>query len=263
MNNTCRKNDYCGTCKLQTHSFFMSSIPLLETIPNLLEKKYKMNIPNIIKTIIKKYKITKPCYMTYCSAIYLDIKDELDEYVNYKSCEVVIMNLLYSYFGSPEEDNELCKIVTNIVNDKNNKKVIDEYESTLPKTISSTEKNQLIKARIGHEIFKKNLLELDCKCRICGAKNKLFLIASHIKRWEDSPNEERLDKFNGLALCPNHDFLIDKGYISFTDEGNILISRYLDKNTMKLFNINPDIKINLYPQNIKYIKYHRENYFKG
>ena len=48
------------------------------------------------------------------------------------------------------------------------------------------------------------------------------LIASHIKPWKDSDENERLDIDNGLLLCPNHDKAFDRGYISFDDNGLII-----------------------------------------
>src|SRR5690606_7134323 len=60
---------------------------------------------------------------------------------------------------------------------------INELEKELinQKTISNTEKEQVIKSRIGHSTFKEKLLRRECKCAICGVTNKSFLIASHIK----------------------------------------------------------------------------------
>ncbi|WP_232240190.1 HNH endonuclease [Bacillus tropicus] len=95
--------------------------------------------------------------------------------------------------------------------------------------LDQTEKEQVIKSRIGQSIFKKNLLKNEEKCKLCGVSDKHFLIASHIKPWSQSNHRERLDINNGLLLCPNHDALFDKGYISFGDDGRILISNSLDE----------------------------------
>ena len=51
-----------------------------------------------------------------------------------------------------------------------------------------------------------------------------ILIASHIKRWSDCNEEERLDVNNGILLSPTFDSLFDKHLISFSDEGEILIN---------------------------------------
>jgi putative restriction endonuclease len=48
--------------------------------------------------------------------------------------------------------------------------------------------------------------------------------ASHIKPWCESTNEERLNGENGLLLTPSIDHLFDRGFISFEDNGELLIS---------------------------------------
>ena len=55
-----------------------------------------------------------------------------------------------------------------------------------------------------------------------------MLVASHIKPWRDSNNQERLDKFNGLLLLANLDKAFDLGFISFADTGLVMISCQLE-----------------------------------
>ncbi|MEW9674146.1 HNH endonuclease [Ammoniphilus sp. 3BR4] len=128
--------------------------------------------------------------------------------------------------------------------------------------ITDTEKEQIIKSRIGQSAFKKGLLNIQKKCRLCGVTDERFLIASHIKSWSQSNNKERLDLNNGLLLCPNHDALFDKGYISFNDDGTIIVSSSLD-DTLKIFlNINDGQKININPIQQQYMAWHRINVFR-
>ncbi|MBH8609427.1 HNH endonuclease [Thermoactinomyces sp. CICC 10521] len=129
--------------------------------------------------------------------------------------------------------------------------------------IEETEKKQLLKVRIGHGEFKKRLKELDCSCKICGLKEEALLIASHIKPWSQSSSKERLDVFNGFLLCPSHDALFDKGYISFDDDGKILISKLLNVESYKLLNINTETKINILKGHKRYLHWHRMNVFKS
>ena len=42
--------------------------------------------------------------------------------------------------------------------------------------------------------------------------------------WRDSDNDERLDGANGLLLTPSVDHLFDRGFISFKDNGDLLVS---------------------------------------
>lgn len=86
-------------------------------------------------------------------------------------------------------------------------------------------------------------------------------MASHIKPWGQSNNQERLDVNNGLLLCPNHNSLFDKGYISFEDNGTILISDSLDKVTKVFLNVNGKMKVRMNECQQQYMKWHRENKF--
>ncbi|WP_235932374.1 HNH endonuclease [Priestia flexa] len=128
--------------------------------------------------------------------------------------------------------------------------------------IIETEKEQIIKSRVGQSAFKKALLAIEKKCGLCGVSDERFLISSHIKTWSQSNNQERLDVNNGLLLCPNHDALFDKGYISFADDGTILISDNLDEATKVFLNINETMNIRMNEDQRQYMKWHREKILK-
>lgn len=82
-----------------------------------------------------------------------------------------------------------------------------------------------------------------------------LLIASHIKPWKDSTNEERLDVNNGLPLCLNHDTLFDKHLISFDADGKIVVSDTLKEIDRVFKNVNLKIKIDV--RQSVYFKVHR------
>ncbi len=88
-----------------------------------------------------------------------------------------------------------------------------------------------------------------------------LLIASHIKPWVDSTPEERTDVNNGLLLCPNHDKLFDKGYISFDDEGKIIISEALSELNQAYMNVSADMRIQMSKTTKVYMKYHKDHIF--
>lgn len=135
-----------------------------------------------------------------------------------------------------------------------------EKELDSPIVLESTERELIAKSRIGQPIFKKALLNYNSKCRLCGVTDQRFLIAGHIKQWSISNNQERLDGNNGLLLCPNHDFLFDKAYISFNDDGMILISEDLDKEARMFLNINENMSIRMNENQREYMKWHRERF---
>lgn len=135
-----------------------------------------------------------------------------------------------------------------------------ELES--PIVLDKTENEVITKVRIGQSIFKRTLLAMEKKCRLCGVSDERLLVASHIKPWSQSDNQERLDVNNGLLLCPNHDALFDKGHISFNKDGLILISNSLDKHSKLFLNINETMNIRMKESQQQYMKWHRENKFK-
>ena len=129
-------------------------------------------------------------------------------------------------------------------------------------TIKITEKNSIVKSRIGQGIFRKELIEYWHGCAISQCPLTWMLIASHIKPWRDADNQERLDAYNGLLLLPNYDKLFDLGYISFNQKGKIMYSRLLDKFDRETIGLTSDLHlIKLDEQHLKYLKYHNENCF--
>ena len=99
--------------------------------------------------------------------------------------------------------------------------------------ISDTEKETLVKARRGQGKYRKLLLERECRCRITGVNKPEHLIASHIKPWRSADNDERLDPENGFMLTPTIDHLFDKGFISFENDGSILLADVADRDAME------------------------------
>lgn len=139
------------------------------------------------------------------------------------------------------------------------KEYIKEVDDLLNKFKDETEKERVVKTRIGQGLFKDKLLSNTEECAICGLTMKELLIASHCKPWRRCNDKERLDVNNGMLLCPTHDALFDKGLIAFSDNGNIIISNKVQESQLALLNINKDIKIILRREQVPYIKWHREN----
>ena len=75
--------------------------------------------------------------------------------------------------------------------------------------------------------------------------------------------EQLLSLYNGLLLCPNHDKAFDRGYISFDDNGLIIISDELDDTNRVFLNLRQDMRIKLTDGNREYVKYHRKNIFNN
>ena len=83
-----------------------------------------------------------------------------------------------------------------------------------------TERDVLTKARIGQGKFRANLVAYWGKgerCALTGIAIPEMLVASHIKPWRDSTNDERLDPMNGLLLAAHVDKLFDRYLLSFEE----------------------------------------------
>lgn len=92
-------------------------------------------------------------------------------------------------------------------------------------TISDTVRQQLVLARRGQGMFRRNVRKRELRCRLTGVDRISHLRASHIKPWRDATyHEERLDGDNGLLLTPSVDHLFDRGFISFENGGRLLVS---------------------------------------
>ncbi len=146
---------------------------------------------------------------------------------------------------------------------KNDREKIIEIENEIElidfTRINETECEVIIKNRIGQDIFRENLLRKYGKCLICGIENHHILRASHIKPWSESSNVERLSHNNGLLLCANHDLLFDRFLITFTDEGEMLISEEI-KPHAKHISLANDIKIEMNDEMKDFMEWHRDKF---
>ncbi|MCU0351658.1 MAG: HNH endonuclease [Flavobacterium sp.] len=142
----------------------------------------------------------------------------------------------------------------------------DELERLSDKEdISSEQKTQLVKARLGQGKYRKALLEECPFCPITLVSDDRLLIASHIKPWVDSNEKEKTDPKNGFMFTPTFDFLFDRGFITFTDDKKMVISPWISKITCSRLNISPNKQYPMLPieSREKYLEYHRKNIFKS
>ncbi|WP_334164715.1 HNH endonuclease [Phenylobacterium sp.] len=100
--------------------------------------------------------------------------------------------------------------------------------------LDETERQAIIRARRGQGRFRSNVEKIEYACRLTGVTNPVLLIASHIKPWRvcETANE-RLDGMNGLLLTPDADLLFDRGFISFAETGEVLVSPRVDKSDLR------------------------------
>jgi putative restriction endonuclease len=147
---------------------------------------------------------------------------------------------------------------------------VTEWENHIEKQIrerndiQETEKLSLVNSRRGQGLFKERVKLIEKHCRITKVENLTHLIASHIKPWRDGDNREKLDGENGLLLTPSVDHLFDGGFISFENNGDLLVSPRADKISLGKMGVPIDsvYKAGSFTEGQKYfLEYHRKEIF--
>lgn len=123
--------------------------------------------------------------------------------------------------------------------------------------ISAEDKKRYVKVRVGQGKIREELLNRK-HCALCAIEQKELLVASHIKPWAKCNDEEKGDLNNLLLLCVMHDALFDKGFISFDDEGKILVSGELKDNVKEIYGIDGTEIISVTENMKKYLQEHRK-----
>lgn len=134
----------------------------------------------------------------------------------------------------------------------------DEYKS-----LNQTEKDSIVKSRIGQGLFRDGVVDLWGSCAVTGLSNISLLKASHIKPWRESSNLERLDPMNGLLLQPTLDHMFDYGLITFDKNGTGILSLKLSQDDIERLELSSNLKLRIFPERMKnYMEYHRIHVFK-
>jgi hypothetical protein len=95
-------------------------------------------------------------------------------------------------------------------------------------SIPETERTAIVQSRVGQGQFRKQLIDkYRGSCVITGINHPKLLVASHIKPWAASNNQERLQVDNGLLLSATYDRLFDSGLITFDRVGKIYLSSFI------------------------------------
>jgi hypothetical protein len=72
-----------------------------------------------------------------------------------------------------------------------------------------------------------------------------LLIASHIKPWRTSSEQDRVKKENGLLLSVGLDALFDRGLISFDADGKLICSADLNPDTAQCLGVDNNLTLRL------------------
>jgi hypothetical protein len=165
-------------------------------------------------------------------------------------------SLLVRLSGEPELEMSVTDLSQIAFNEEEQQFIIEE-------SLAETEKITLIMARRGQGKFRSRVKLIEQTCRVTGASSEDLLTASHIKRWRDSDNQERLDGNNGLFLSPHVDRLFDQGFVSFTSAGELLVSPQLDNDVLPRWSIDPNKKYGKFnSEQSFFLEYHNSVTFR-
>jgi putative restriction endonuclease len=124
--------------------------------------------------------------------------------------------------------------------------------------------------RAGADKYRRGVLDHMPQCPFTLITEERLLIASHIKPYiacmREGKKDEALHHLNGLSLSPTYDRLFDQGFITFTDDGDLICGTQLNTITWSRLNINPasNKRMRIHPEGREgYLEYHRRHVFQG
>ena len=141
-------------------------------------------------------------------------------------------------------------------------RTFQEKTASLPR---ATEVERLVVQRVGQDLFRDGLLEYwDGRCAVTGLAVPELLRASHIKPWADCETDaERLDVFNGLLLAPHLDAAFDRGFITFADDGALVVSPALGPEDRAVLGLDVPLRVAaLGSGHGTYLGWHRNRVFQ-
>lgn len=133
------------------------------------------------------------------------------------------------------------------------------------------EKLVTVRQRVNQNFFRMSVLaSYKNTCCITGINTPELLIASHIKSWAVSDENEKTNPCNGLCLNALHDKAFDRGFLTVTPDYKIKISEKITDifeglTVEKFFNTYAGKQIILpekFLPNKKFLLYHNENVFE-
>lgn len=137
----------------------------------------------------------------------------------------------------------------------------DEEEQAVIRdsSLNETMRSSLVQSRRGQGVFRTRVSNFERECRVTGVDSQNLLIASHIKPWSVSNNEERLSGHNGLFLSPHIDKLFDSGLMTFENSGRMVISPKLDRSVLVKWGIDARKPVKRFGQDQAYFLEHHRN----
>jgi len=137
------------------------------------------------------------------------------------------------------------------------------------KLLATSEREAVVKVRYGQGAFRDELMKISGEaCWMSGIQGRQLLIASHIKPWSQSADDEqaRGNPHNGLLLSSLWDAAFDAGLICFGTDWKILHSEELAASAIQALGITDATALPMTFQTTArsgFLAYHREHCFEG
>ena len=143
--------------------------------------------------------------------------------------------------------------------------IIEQEEECILKEANTPERKEKLRARQGQGEYRRKLLEQCPFCPVTLISDDRLLIASHIKPWAKSNDFEKTDPYNGFMFTPTIDYLFDRGFITFTNKKEMLLSPFLSKMTYSKLGLSDHKKYSMLniEGRAEYLEYHRQKIWKG
>jgi len=132
-------------------------------------------------------------------------------------------------------------------------------------SIDETEVRREVEQRVGQDIYRDHMLSYwEGRCALTNIGEPELLLASHAKPWKDCTSaEERLNVFNGFLLEARFDRLFDKGFITFDDQGTLLVSKRLDSVSLSVLGLEQGMKLRwIRDEHQPFLHWHHEIVFQ-
>ncbi|WP_251546906.1 HNH endonuclease [Pumilibacter intestinalis] len=137
----------------------------------------------------------------------------------------------------------------------------EREEKIIIENLIAGNKSTVENRRKGQLRWRRKLLDLMPACVITRVTEDRILEACHIKPHNASTNDETYDVHNGLIMTPTYHRLFDYGFISFKDNGALLVSPFLSNMNKQRLNLVDGNQCRIPKECSIYLKYHRENIY--
>lgn len=138
-----------------------------------------------------------------------------------------------------------------------------ELSAMAPPAAQNTEVLRMVRQRVGQQAYRQAMLDYwGGACAVTGLALPQALRASHAKPWaECTTDAERLDVYNGFLLSANLDALFDNFLISFTDDGELLVSDQIAQPDRKRLGLDVSMRLRwMAAPHMAYLEFHRRRF---